>query len=129
LAVWAPRDQSRCGLGASFEQPVLTVCFGRNELLLPGYRTRRTSRISRHAVCVELDRLGERLHPVGDAGVEVSQRRVEAVDVAEQLGDEDTVVGEVEAARQCFLDRSNALTSWYSGGVGCERLRCRFGRR
>jgi hypothetical protein len=47
LAVWAPRDQSRCGLGASFEQPVLTVCFGRNELLLPGYRTRRTSRIPR----------------------------------------------------------------------------------
>jgi hypothetical protein len=51
-------------------------------------------------VCVELDRLGERLHLVGDAGVEVSQRQVEAVDVAEQLGDEDTVVGEVEAARQ-----------------------------
>jgi hypothetical protein len=50
----------------------------------------------------ELDQLGEGLGRFDDAGIERSDSLVERVDMREQAGDEDAVVGELEAVCQCL---------------------------
>jgi hypothetical protein len=58
----------------------------------------------------EVDQLCKRSSLTLDASVEAGKRLVECVDVSEQAGDKDTVMGNVEAVCKRLLQRGDLCT-------------------